>query len=310
VIGLNALHNLGAGAEREHRCRNVLTILVALVTIVLTTETRATPPAGLPTGAIAYFDFGSAMGGTIPNQVVSAVPWLTTRGTDFQVAGDGITWNRNIGGFTFTFPFDPNRGTYAQNTTSFPNSFGSGGTMAVRLRLDASVASLGQASSMGIITFRPDPDINIHRVPPRSLEIKREGATEPIFFRVREGNNSIGYNNEFNDEADSDALTNPTSDKTAIVVWDAATLRLYVDGVLSGTKSRVTADHPTPSYRIMVAVQPSLIHGGDNQYFKGTLHALALYNRPLSAAEVATLNVVLAGAPARVPQPPQNLVVQ
>jgi hypothetical protein len=163
---------------------------------------------------------------------------------------------------------------------------------------------------MGIITFRPDPDINIHRVPPRSLEVHREGPTEPVFFRVREGNNSIGYNNEFNDEVDSGALTTPTSDKTAIVVWDAATLRIYVDGVLSGTKSRVTADHPTPSYRIMVAVQPSLIHGGDNQFFKGALHALALYDRPLSPSEVASLNVVLAGAPARVPQPPQNLVVQ
>jgi hypothetical protein len=222
-----------------------------------------------------------------------------------------VTWNRNIGNFTFTFPFDSTRGTFAENTASFSNSFGSGGTMAVKLRLDSSVESnLGQASSMGIITFRPDPDINVHRVPPRSIEVHRNGATDPLFFRVREGNNSIGYNNEFNDEVDSGPLTNPTADTTAIIVWNASTLSLYVNGALSGTTSRVTADHPTSNYRVMVAVQPSLIHSGDNQYYKGTLHALAVYNRPLTSVEVASLNGVLSGITPLVPRPPQSLTVQ
>jgi hypothetical protein len=179
--------------------------------------------------------------------------------------------------------------------------------MAVRLRLDSSVvANLGQASSMGLITFRPDPDINIHRVPPRALEIKREGPTDPLFFLVREGNNSIGYNNEFNDEVRSGPLTNPAAEKTAIVVWNAQTLRIYVDGVLAGTTTRVTVDHPTPRYRIMAAVQPSLIHSGDNQFYKGAIKRLVLYNRVLTDLEIASLHAALSSN-LPLPMAPKNL---
>jgi hypothetical protein len=159
---------------------------------------------------------------------------------------------------------------------------------------------------MGLITFRPHPDVNIHRVTPRGLELHRDGPTDPLHFLVREGNNSIGYNNEFNDEVKSGPLTNPTTDKTAIVVWTPQTLRIYVDGVLSGTSSRVTTDHPTAAYRVMVAVQPSLIHSGDNQFFKGALRSLVIYDRPLGAAEITDLHRAL-NDNAHVPQAPMNL---
>jgi hypothetical protein len=278
----------------------------ALFVVLASTIVAAQPPANLPTGAVAYYDFGSITAGTFPNQIVSGGPAaLTLRGSDFLISNGETVWNRNIGNFTFTFPFDANRGTFAETTTAFPNFFGSGGTMAVRLRLDSSVVSnLGQASSMGLITFRPQPDINIHRVTPRGIELHRDGPTDPLFFLVREGNNSIGYNNEFNDEVRSSPLTNPTSDKTAIVVWDAQTLRIYVDGVLSGTTTRVTTDHPTPNYRIMVAVQPSLIHSGDNQFYKGAIRRFALYNRVLNATEVAALHSALSGGSVQLPPPP------
>jgi hypothetical protein len=270
--------------------------------------TSAAPPADLPAGALAFYHFGGITGGTIPNQIsaTGAPSGLTIRGSDFQLETERITWNRNIGSFTFSFPFDAGRGTFAETPTSFPNDFGAGGTLAVRLRLDSSVANLGQASSMGLITFRPDPDINIHRVTPRGLEIKRDGATDPLYFLVREGNNSIGYNNEFNDEVRSGPISNPTADRTVIVAWDAGSLRIFVDGALAGTESRVTVDHPTPRYRIMVAVQPGLIHSSDNQFFKGAISSFVLYNRVLSGPEIAMLNSALEGG-GTIPGKVQNL---
>jgi hypothetical protein len=280
-----------------------------LIASLLTVGVLKALPAGLPDGAVAFYDFGSAATGIIANQVqVSGVPpALTFKGSDYQVANGEVTWNRNIGTFTFTFPFDPSRGTFAENVTSFPNFFGSGGTMGIRLRLDASVsANLGQASSMGIVTFRPVPDINIHRVTPRGIEIHRDGPTDPLYFLVREGNNSIGHNNEFNDVVKSGPIAAPTADMTAIVVWNAQTLRIYVDGVLSGTTTRLTADHPTPDYRIMMAVQPGLIHSGDNQFYKGSIRTFVLYNRPLSGPDVTLLHAALNGEPT-LPTAPRNL---
>ncbi len=252
-------------------------------------------PGSIPSGAQANYAFSALSGTTIPNVVQGsgALPTLTVRGTDRRLSNGEIIWNEQINGFTHTFPFDPSHGTFAENVTTFPNAYSNGGTFAVRLRLASTVATLGQASGMGIITFRPDPDVNIHKVMPRGLELRRDGPTDPLYFLVREGNNSIGYNNEFNDEVRSGPISNPTADVTIIVVWDAQTLRLYVDGVLAGTTNRVTIDHPTPAYRLMVAVQPGLIHGGDRQFYEGALKHFLVYNRVLSGAEITSLNSAL-----------------
>ncbi len=292
----------------RHRA-HVGALLVALAGVCSAPDAFA---QAIPAGALANYAFGSATGTTISNliQGTGALPPLTVRGTDLRVANGEIVWNEHIGNFTFTFPFNPSNGTFAETVASFANSYGNGGTLAVRLRLATSVSTLGQASSMGIITFRPEPDINIHRVTPRGLELHRDGPTDPPYFLVREGNNSIGYNNEFNDEVKSAPLSNPTADKTVIVVWDAQTLRIYVDGVLSGTTTRVTTDHPTPNYRVMVAVQPSLIHSGDNQFYEGALRNLVIYNRVLTSTEISTLNSVLTSGttpPTPPPTPPTNV---
>jgi hypothetical protein len=268
--------------------------------------------AGMPAGAQAYYDLATTAGGIIPNgiQATGALPALSLRGTDYRVTSTGTVWNENIGAFTFKFPFDPSRGTYAETASGFPNAYPTGGTLAVRLRVDPSVlTNLGQASSMGLITFRPNPEINVHRVPPRSVELKREGPTDPLQFLVREGANSIGYNNEFNDEVRSLPLTNMSADKIAIVVWQPSTLQIFVDGVRHNTRTRVTADNPATSYRLQVAVQSSLIHSGDNQFYKGTIRSVALYNRPLSDTEVTALFTALnsGGSTVPAPGPPTNV---
>ena len=272
----------------------------------------AAQPAGMPAGAQAYYDFAATAGGTVMNEIqtTGALPPFTLHGADYRVTPSGTVWNENIGNFKFAFPFNPSRGTYADTATGFPNSYSSGGTYGIRLRVDPTVLNnLGQASSMGIITFRPDPEINVHRVPPRSLEFKREGPTDPLQFLVREGANSIGYNNEFNDEVRSQPLTNMSADKIAVVVWQPSTLRIYVDGVLHDTHPRVTQDNPATVYRLHAAVQSSLIHSGDNQFYKGTIRSLAVYNRPLSDAEAAALYTALNAGGSTVPPPgsPSNL---
>jgi hypothetical protein len=286
------------------------TIVCSLAVTGISTALPAQSPSAPPPGALAFYEFAGFTPPAIPNLVQGpgALPPLTISGSSFRVDNGETVWNENSN-FTFSFPFDASRGTFAETAASFPNVYGSGGTLGVRLRLNPSVVTnLGQASSMGLITFRPYPDVNIHRVTPRGLELHRDGPTDPLHFLVREGNNSIGYNNEFNDEVRSAPLVNPAADKTAIVVWTPQTLRIYVDGVLSGTASRVTVDHPTAAYRLMVAVQPSLIHGGDNQFYKGAIRTLTIVDRPLGATEVDDLHRLLSGegGPA-APRAPANL---
>jgi hypothetical protein len=100
-----------------------------------------------------------------------------------------------------------------------------------------------------------------------------------------------------------------TVDKTAIVVWLPSTLRIFVDGTLHNTHTRVTADNPATAYRLHVAVQSSLIHSGDNQFYRGTIRSLAIYNRPLSDAEAAALYSALnpGGSTIPPPRPPENV---
>jgi hypothetical protein len=67
-------------------------------------------------------------------------------------------------------------------------------------------------------------------------------------------------------------IANPTADTTVVVVWK---------------------------------VEPSLIHGGDRQFYEGALRSLVLYDRPLTSAEVATLTSALASGSV-VPPPPAD----
>ena len=99
--------------------------------------------------------------------------------------------------------------------------------------------------------------------------------------------------NKFNDRVNSTPLSNPLADHTVVVVWDPQTLSVYVDGVPAGTVSRLTLDYPTSRYRLMVAVQPGLIHSGDNQFYKGAMRGFVLYDRPLSGGEVTDLHLAM-----------------
>ena len=71
----------------------------------------------------------------------------------------------------------------------------------------------------------------------------------------------------------------------------------------------MTTDHPTPNYRVMVAVQPSLIHSGDNQFYKGAIRSFVVYNRVLNGTELSNLHSALNGGAIQPPppSPPQNL---
>jgi len=289
----------------------VASIIGAVSTGRVTVSAQA-PPV-MPAGGLARYDFALTTGSTVPNQIqgAGALPALTIRGSDFRVSDGEILWNANIGNFTHTLPFDPSRGTFAESADTFPNSFSGGGTLAVRLRVDPSVvASLGQASLVGIVTFRPAPDTNVHSTPPRSLEFSRGGPGTPMQLLAREGRTNIGSNNQFNDKAETGSLANPSSaDRTAIVVWDSQTLRIYYDGLLAATTTRLTTDYPTSNYRLFVAVNQFVVHSGDHQFYTGAMKALVVYDRALSATEVSALHGALSsGNPTpTAPSAPRNL---
>ena len=262
--------------------------------------------AQFPAGVTAHYDFGqvSVVPGTIPNQAsgIGSLPSLTIRGSDTRVANGERMWNEQIGTFTHSVPFDPSNGTFAE-TASFPNTFGSGGTIAVRLRLAQTVvANLGQGSLVGVITFRPSPEINTMATPPRSIEFYRGSPGTPLELLIREGAATIGHNNLFNDTLQSGALSDPSaSDTVAIVVWTPQTLQLYVDGVLRGSLTRATADYPASDYKLLVGANTFVVHASDRQFFQGAMRGLVVYDRPLPAAEVQALHDALAGG---APSPP------
>lgn len=275
---------------------------------------RAVPSlAGdLPVGPLAHYELAGGTGTTIPNVITGggALPPLTLYGSDFRRAGNDLFLNEHIGGFTRAFPFDPNNGTFAYSS-GFPNTFASGGTWALRLRVDSSIPpNLGAASSSAIITFRPEPEFNNnpHRVAPRAIEFHREGPTDPLQLLVREGANSIGYNNEFNDEVRSLPLTatSLTVDRTVVIAFDAQRLRIFVDGVLHGTTNRLTVDNPATAYRLFVGAQSSLIHGQDRQFYQGAMRSLVIYDRLLTDTEIGDLSFALSGT---IGPPPTDCVV-
>jgi hypothetical protein len=257
---------------------------------ILNDDTVAAP--GLPVGAVADYAFGAITNGMFLNTVsgAAALPPLVVRGTDVRVDGGGSIWNEQIGAFTFAFPFDPARGTFAE-TTAFSNTFADGGTVAVRLRLDPSVpASLQQASGVGAVTFRASPDPNIHQTAPRAIEFYRDGPQEPLQLLAREGDSTQSV---FNDTLKA-PMPDPTSGPHVLVsVWTSTTLSGYVDGVLVGSVARTKGDYPTGMYRLLAAVAPGLIHSGDNQFFKGTIWNLMVYPRALTATEVGGLSTAL-----------------
>ncbi len=272
------------------------------------------PPTGsIPAGALANYDFGTNSGNIINNLITgsSALPDLTIYGTDYRRSNGEILFNENIPDSKFIFPFDPSRGTFATSNGNFPNNYPNGGTMAIRVRINPFVVNtLGQASSMGIITFRESPDPNIHKVTPRGIELYRGDPSEPNIFQGREGFNSIGHNLEFNDIVRSQFIDGNSlmADKIVITTWDAQTFTMYVDGVWQNTTVRQTIDHTTPNYTVMVAVQPGLIHASDKPFFLGAMRNFIVYNRVLSTSEIGALNGALGGIFTLPPPPPPGPV--
>jgi hypothetical protein len=186
--------------------------------------------------------------------------------------------------------------------------------MGIRLRLDPSiVATLGQASLVGVVSFRANPDRNQMSTPPRSLEFRRGAPGSPLKLVAREGNLGRGYNGAFNDELESrEPVPSPSlSDLVVVVAWTPADLRIFANGVLAGTLARATTDYPTANYKLVVALNSFLVHSNDRQFYKGAMRRLVVYDRPLSAGELDALSEALAatGPVTTSPAAPRNVRV-
>jgi hypothetical protein len=260
--------------------------------------TAQTSAPAYPEGAVARYEFADASQSVIPNRVTSAgaISALQITGTDYRVANGEILWNENIGDFSHTLQLEPSPGTYADSVTAFPNSFGSGGALGIRLRLDPSIVeSLGQASLVGVVSFRPNPEINPLSTPPRSLEFRRGAPGDPLTLVAREGSLGLGYNGAFNDELESSLpIPDPSvSDLVVVFAWTPTELRLFANGVLVGTLMRATADYPTSSYTLVVALNSFVVHSDDRQFYKGAMKKLLIYDRPLLDSELDSLSSAL-----------------
>lgn len=223
------------------------------------------------------------------------LPTLQIIGSDMTVSGVERTWNASSP-TSYTFPFDPTRATFGQ-TGLFLNP--SSGTFALAFRVDSGrLSALGQDSSLGLMSWRPEPDINIHTAPVRSLQVYRGDPGANPMIRAVEGRNddTVSY-------ATSAPLSTLTSTTTAIVTWTPTSFSLYVNGVLVDTRARTP--YISSQTRMMLAVSPELVRSSSQQFLRGVTREPVVYARVLDATEVLTLHQsLIAGVPAPDPPPP------
>lgn len=219
------------------------------------------------------------------------LPALVIQGADAVVSGVETTWNASST-TAFSFPFNPNQATYGL-TPAFANT--PSGTYALAFRIDAAaLAALAQASSMALLSFRPEPDINQLEFPVRGLEIFRVEPTD-VVIRAAEGRqNQVVH-------ASSPPITTLASTTTAIVTFTPSSFSLWVNGVLVDTRARTPST--STQLRLYLAAAPHLAHNSDHQFLDGVTRTPVVYDRVLSGGEIADLHAALiAGVPD--PDPP------
>ena len=73
-----------------------------------------------------------------------------------------------------------------------------------------------------------------------------------------------------------------------LVVGTGSEMRLYVDGILRGTRRRAVSDYGWDSgHRFLVGCRPGARGGGKTGFFHGQVDEFVLFDRALSASEVA-----------------------
>lgn len=261
-------------------------ILFALVSAVLllAVQLQAAPP-GSPR---ADYRFGQFNGTTVPNNS-GDMPALTMHQSDWVLPGDGTLSINPNSTYTHTIPFDESQGTYLKTETGFSNTFESG-TIGIRLKPGPWMDHGGGATwDPGGFIFQRDPLTN-DAAPP--VELAYYGTPQiPFFFfgPVRSG----GTDREYLQGSAIDQFQTQT-EFSAIVVWTTTAITLYVDGVQNATKTRdYNDDDPTSNYALWVAVDHSLIHSADRQFFAGFLRRLVIYDTNLNSSDVGLLHTAL-----------------
>jgi hypothetical protein len=250
--------------------------------------------ADVPTGAIGDYSFSEESGGSIPNTVVGQMAAMEISGSDFTTSADGIEWT-NDEMYTHESPFDPADGTWADLASAFSEPFNAAnaGTVAIRFKVSSTLQSgLGQASFIGLWSFRQNPELNYSAVGQAGMEIARGGPGAPLTIVARTGTVCEG---NFNDQVQSGEIADLSEWHTAILVWDATTLRLWIDGVEDVTGNRDCGDWSTDDVQLQMAATSFVTHSDDRQYFTGTTSRFVVYDRELSDPELAELHAALSG---------------
>lgn len=200
-----------------------------------------------------------------------------TGGVNYGVSGrlnTGLGWN----GSSNTYVSVPH--------TSVLNLPNTGGTVMLWIQPTLTNGSIPQNTGMGVIR-KPDYGPNLYSPGGYGIEIYRNLTSSPANIRVHLGWNS-GTSNSQQTLTGTMPLSNNTWHHVALT-WNAATMNIYVDGLLDSTAPRTSGPlnwasaSPSPIY---FGHNGAAVTGAPPAWYTGSMDEAALFNRQLSTAEI------------------------
>jgi hypothetical protein len=244
---------------RASRARNNKLSFVEIVqTGSPPTNPPSTTPATEPTGSVGSYNFSEGSGTTAADASTTANAGTLT---------DGVTWTAGRSGAGTALQFNGTTGfvNLAQNASQW---LGVTGTVAFWLR----------TTQTGHNTAWHAPGI---------LGVESAGNGNDIFWGWLDASGRIGIQAGNGSAAKSTAAVNDGQWHYIALTRNASTgqVRVYVDGVANGTATSETGTKST-AFRSIGRIEDT---GGTPAYFSGVLDNLRIYNRVLTAQEIASL---------------------
>lgn len=243
---------------------------------------NASNEAGYPTGNAAMTGnllllHMNQSSGAITDSSGSNNNGTVTGGVNYGVTGKlrtGLGWN----GSSNTYVSVPHNAAL-----NLPNT---GGTVMLWINPTITTGSIPQNTGMGVVR-KADYGSNLYSPGGYGIEIYRNLTSSPANIRAHLGWNS-GMANSQQTLTGTTPIVNNTWHHVALT-WNATTMNIYVNGLLDTTTTRTSGPlnwasaSPSPIY---FGHNGASITGAPPAWYAGSMDEAAIFNRPLSPAEI------------------------
>jgi hypothetical protein len=268
------------------------------ISVAEVTWSASTGAAGTATGTTTW-------SANVPLQAGSNVVTVTARDAANNVATATLTVTRSVSGLVAAYGFDETSGT----TVSDGSGFGGTGTLGTGITRSTS-GRFGSAlnfSGTGLVTIPNTPSVQLTSemtleawvrptvVPTGWVDVMNKGKDNYYLMASTDRTAPAGggiFNNEASTTKSYGTSALPLNTWSHLAAtYDGTTIRLYLNG---------TEVSSVPRTGSILTQSDALTIGGDpfyGQYFRGTIDEVRIYNRALTASQIATdMNTPISGA--------------